>query len=338
MAGFHTPLRPSGPIFAGSTAGLREAVVRLVALTLPPAAAAVLAAHGLVHRLPPEQWGQPLRTVNVPDMRQAERMFDRLDFDWPPRADATIPRIALGTLPKDLAAADDDPARKKSVFLRTLLPIVLAENERIRYQREYVVSRIASGLPLPGSPARRALRELLHEYGLDGTLDQTETRNELLLRLDEVPPGLVLAQAAIESGWGSSRFARLANNLFGIWTFRDGMGVVPRARADDERHTVRWYPSIRASVRSYLHNLNVGHAYEDFRVRRAEMRRSGETLSSLELIPSLTRYSARGDQYIRELRSIIVANRLQRLDGIELRGSHVQLVDGVLTADETTGG
>jgi len=337
MAGNRMPDLTSGPNFAGSTAGLREVIVRLMALIGPPAAAAVLAAHGLVHRLPPEQWGQPLRTVNVPDMKQAERMFDRLGFDWPPRADASVPRIALGALPKDLAAADD-PVRKKSVFLRTLLPIVLAENERIRYQREYVESRLASGLPLPGSPARRALRELLREYGLDGALDRAATQNELLLRLDEVPPGLVLAQAAIESGWGSSRFARLANNLFGIWTFRDGMGVVPRARADDERHTVRWYPSIRASVRSYLRNLNVGHAYEDFRVRRAEMRRSDEMLSSLDLIPALTRYSARGEEYIRELRAIIVANRLQRLDGIELRGSHVQLVDGVLTADETTGG
>jgi len=337
MAGNRTQDLTSGPNLAASAAGLREAVVRLMALILPPAAATVLAAHGLVHRLPPEQWGQPLRTVNVPDMKQAERMFERLGFDWPPREDASVPRIALGALPKDLATADD-PVRKKSVFLRTLLPIVLAENERIRYQREYVVSRLASGLPLPGSAARRALRELLREYGLDGTLDRVATQNELLLRLDEVPPGLVLAQAAIESGWGSSRFARLANNLFGIWTFRDGMGVVPKARADDERHAVRWYPSIRASVRSYLRNLNVGHAYEDFRVRRAEMRRSDEMLSSLDLIPALTRYSERGEEYIRELRAIILANRLQRLDGIELRGSHVQLIDGVLTADETTGG
>lgn len=337
MAGARTPQRAPGPDSAASPAGLREMVVRLIALTLPPAAAAMLAAHGLVHRPPPEQWGQPLRIINVPDMQQAERMFDRLDFDWPPREDALVPRVALGALPKDLAAADD-PGRRKSVFLRTLLPIVLAENERIRYQREYVASRIANGLPVPGSPARRALRELLHDYGLEGTLDQPETQRELLLRLDEVPPGLVLAQAAIESGWGSSRFARLANNLFGIWTFRDGMGLVPRARGDDERHTVRWYPSIRASVRSYLRNLNIGHAYEDFRTRRAEMRRSGGSLSSLELIPALTRYSSRGKDYIRELRAIILANRLQRLDRVELRGSRVQLVDDALTAGETTGG
>lgn len=336
MASNRTPVTP-GADSAASPGGLREMVVRLMALALPPAAAAVLAAHGLVHRLPPEQWGQPLRTINVPNMKQAERMFDRLGFDWPPPADALVPRIALGALPKDLAAADD-PIRRKSVFLRTLLPIVLAENERIRDQREYVESRIASGLPLPGSPARRALRELLHAYGLDGTLDQAAIQNELLLRIDEVPPGLVLAQAAIESGWGGSRFARRANNLFGIWTFRDGMGLVPKARAEDERHAVRWYPSIRASIRSYLRNLNVGHAYEEFRARRAEMRRGGEPLSSLDLIPALTRYSERGAEYVSELRAIVFANRLQHLDGVKLRGSHVQLVDGVLTADETTGG
>jgi len=313
-------------------------LMRSGAMALPLLVAAVLASYGVVYRPPPDQWGVQLRIVSVPDMQQAEALFERLDFAWPPNGDVRVPRVAVDVLPPDLAAAGEDMSRKKAVFIRMLLPIVLAENERIRMQRTYLETRLASGLPEPGSPARRALRELLREYRVEGVLDQPETRRELLLRLDEIPTGLVLAQAANESGWGSSRFAQVANNLFGVWTFRDGMGLVPEARGEAERHTVRLYPSIRASVRSYMHNLNIGHAYAEFRERRAQMRRAGEALDSAALAPTLTRYSARGADYVRDIQAIIRANRLHWLDGVELRGTRVQLVDETIKGDAAKGG
>ncbi len=118
----------------------------------------------------------------------------------------------------------------------------------------------------------------------------------------------MLAQAANESAWGTSRFTRVANNLFGQWTWQAAHGIVPASRPEGERYLVRKFPSLRDSVRDYLYNLNVGHAYEGLRRLRHEMRRRGQPLDAAILAAGLSRYSGRGAAYVEEIRRIIRGN------------------------------
>jgi len=158
------------------------------------------------------------------------------------------------------------------------------------------------------------MADLLKRYKAGGEITEVDAQMELLRRTDEIPVALVLAQAANESGWGTSRFAREGNSLFGQWTFRKSTsGLVPDSRSQDAAHRVRSFESIRASVRAYLRNLNVGHAYVELRKLRAAMRKRGEPLDPLILATGLKRYSQRGEAYVEEIKALILSNRLQYL-------------------------
>ena len=139
--------------------------------------------------------------------------------------------------------------------------------------------------------------------------------DELLVRVDIIPVSLALAQAANESAWGTSRFAREGNNIFGQWCFDEGCGLVPGQRADDASHEVRSFSSVEASVRAYFRNLNTNPTYEYLRELRAQMRMKGKPLDSRALAQGLLRYSERGHVYISELYDIIRVNDLLALDG-----------------------
>lgn len=121
--------------------------------------------------------------------------------------------------------------------------------------------------------------------------------SELLKRVDEVPLSLILAQGAIESNWGTSRFAIEGNNLFGIWTYKH-KGIVPENIDPEDNHRVAEYPSILDSVRDYLYNLNVGWAYKEFREARTE------TKDAVKLANYLSKYSQRGQLYIKEVKNL----------------------------------
>ena len=166
------------------------------------------------------------------------------------------------------------------------------------------------------SPQDQAMvLELADEYWVD--VDDKSFKQiigELLIKIDEVPPSLVVAQAINESGWGRSRFAREANNLFGMWCYTPGCGLVPERRRANDKHEVKRYASIQASVDEYLRNINRNKAYVELRALRAEQRQRLQPLSGDYLAQGLRRYSSIGAEYVNRIRNIIRTRELARLD------------------------
>ncbi len=264
-----------------------------------------------------------LEQVQVRDARELNRLFAELAYVWPPEPGPSVPRIAIDPLPDDFAWPEDKQ-HKKDMFFKVLMPLALAENVRVLRQRDGLIAALAAvrGRDLPADhPAWQTLEGLAKDYKVEGALDDPATQQALLERVDGLPVDLVLAQAANESGWGESRFVREGNNLFGVWTYQPENGMVPADRPEGEIYAVRRYNSLRASVRSHIFNLNIGHAYEELREIRAEMRSRGEDLDALKLAAGLERYSIRGQEYIEEIRAIIRINDLTRVTRSELRVS-----------------
>lgn len=253
--------------------------------------------------------------VNVHSAQELQALFAAHDYHWPPQDLATIPSLMLETLPPDLSELSD-VSERKSLFLRSLLPIVVQENQRLREQRSLVQLMVEGGLPQQNTEAHAWLSQVAREMRVKGDLADNEVQQKLLRRLDEIPLALALAQAAIESGWGTSRFAREGNSLFGQWTYNSKQGLEPSDRDEDADHLVRAFPHLQASVRAYMRNLNTNRAYREFRDTRAEMRADKQELSAEELAHHLKRYSQRGIEYVKELQKMITSRTLAALDNL----------------------
>lgn len=228
---------------------------------------------------------------------------------------AAVPRLALAALPRDFASLRD-VSQRKTLFLQSVLPLVLLVNEEIRALRAELARAVTEAAGADGaSPQRRAfLAAVAARYGVD---DGAWTA--LLRRVDTVPVSLALAQAVQESGWGRSRFARGGNALFGQRTWRDDVpGLVPAERADGAEHRVRSFPDLLSAVRTYMHNLNTHPAYAEFRRDRALARARGVAPDASRLALRLTRYAEHGDGYVEALRGILRANRLRDFDAARL--------------------
>lgn len=201
-------------------------------------------------------------------------------------------------------------ADRKTSFISIVLPIVFRVNEEILSERRLVEAAVAcrGRGRSPDFVLQPRIRSFHERYETDGDLDA------LLRRMDVVPPSLAIAQAAIESGWGRSRFVVLGNALFGQRTTNPARGVRPMNLPDTTRVRVAVFDHLTASVRSYVRNLNTHPAYRAFRDRRAAFRRNGEELDGFALAETLAAYSTRRQAYVRDLRSIIRANRLADFD------------------------
>jgi uncharacterized FlgJ-related protein len=222
---------------------------------------------------------------------------------------------------------------KKRIFFRGMAPLALRSNELIRAERELILA-----LPSPDQLTPDD-REWLARMATDYRLDAPDTWEEatepatwarltedLLTRVDEVPVSLVLAQAANESGWGTSRFAREGNALFGQWSF-GGSGMLPeQQRKSLGNYGVAAFESPLLSVVSYMRNLNSHPAYARLREIRAAQREVGEPVSGYELARGLDRYSERGQAYVDELHAIMRVNRLSPADETYLAPGPVYLV------------
>ena len=248
------------------------------------------------------------RNVTIESAQQLEMLFDSAGFSWPPRQQ--IPSIGITALPADMTQLDVD--RKKALFLCTLLPLVVSENTRLMDERRWLEDVMAKGGPHPRG-TRLRLQRLAREYGLDEADEPELLVARLRERIDIVPVGLVLAQAANESGWGTSRFSREVNNLFGEWTYKADEGILPRRRPEGARHYIRKFGDLRSSVRSYLNNINSGRAYGALRRLRAKMRTKGQKPDALLLAGQLVHYSERGKAYVSAIQSLIRGNRLDAL-------------------------
>ena len=263
---------------------------------------------------PPALENVQLIPIKPPSAEALRNIFSSEDYGWPPQD--TVPPYAVQSLPYGMDTLDRD--EKKTVFYRALLPIVLAENSRIWNERVFLLQQFGQGKVDPNGDAGREVVRIADRYRVDGDLNDPTTRDTLLRRVDVVPVTLVLAQAAQESGWGTSRFALESNNLFGIWTWNEDMGSVPLNRPDDATHMVRVYPDIQTSVRAYLHNINIGFAYTDFRDLRADERAAGKPLDPFALAGALDRYSAAGDLYVNDIREMLHSEELDKLSSLTL--------------------
>lgn len=181
-------------------------------------------------------------------------------------------------------------------------------NETILKERKSIQNLYAVWLNSKtlSSKDREVLEKLSHSYGLKKLgFKQNRDWQALLNRVDIVPLSLVLAQAANESGWGNSRFAKQGNNYFGQWCYQKGCGLVPKKRARGAHHEVKKFPSINASIASYIHNLNTHPSYQLLRDIRATERKQHKTLDGLSLAMGLKHYSERGEAYVRNIQAMI---------------------------------
>lgn len=260
-----------------------------------------------------------LKSISASEAEKLEAVFDELNYAWPPASPeaGVVPAIAVRALPEDLANLSAD--RRKAIFFRILAPMVAYENRRLRQQREFLLATFDEYPALPESgPVAARVKLLASRFNVGGDLDRPANRRALLRRVDIIPPALVLAQAANESAWGTSRFAREANNLFGMWTWDEEAGLLPRQRKQNATHFVRVFDDLHGAVENYLHTINVAPAYRNLRDLRQEQRARNEEPDALVLAAGLSRYSERGEEYVKEIRAMIRYNNLQEIPALSI--------------------
>jgi len=243
------------------------------------------------------------------------------ELDKVAAGEALVPRLLLSKIPAVWDDGKDIPARK-SVFYRTMLPLILEANSlvaRDRAQILYLRPRLEKRQPIHGSELEW-LRQLAKKYKISDwrSVGQAHVLDALERRVDIVPVSLALVQAAVESAYGTSRFAREGNALFGQWAW--GKGMEPKEkRGGKGDYRVAAFETPLDSVNAYLRNLNTHRAYKGFRERRAALRKEGaEVVRGIDLIPELMAYSEKGKAYLDILSSSIKANGLDRYDGARM--------------------
>ena len=287
-----------------------------------PASAPVAAMRAWVTEepLPAPSAEAPVSTANLAET------FGQLGYDLAAVADgaAWVPRLLLAALPSDLAEVPET-AERKAIFFRAVLPLVLRVNEEILAERKKLLdirARLRAHQHI-AQPERLWLQAMAGRY--ETTPGDVE---QLVKRVDIIPPSLALAQAAEESGWGTSRFVREGNALFGQWTTVDDGHQLPMARDEGRTHRVAGFDSLLDSTRAYARNLDSHRAYREFRDVRASLRAEGRAASGFDLAGLLGRYSQRGAAYVNRLRGLIVVNGLRDLDEARLDEREVRLGDG----------
>jgi uncharacterized FlgJ-related protein len=247
-----------------------------------------------------------------------------------------VPRVYLEDIParwREQGSKSATIVEKKQLFFRVLCPIVLRINELISADRERakeIMEKLLVGQGV-GADDKSWLTELAVRYKVIKSASEhfdSDLYPELLLRVDVVPPSLALAQAASESGWGTSRFASEGNSLFGQWTWGKGLKPAGQDRETHGDHRVAAFGSTGEAAFAYALNLNTGDAYRDFRLKRAELRRQNLRISGAVLVETLIRYSERGQAYVEDIKTLIRQNQLDTADDAYLRDMPViHLVD-----------
>jgi len=238
-----------------------------------------------------------------------------------------IPRVYLADVPdtwRERSARGLSVGDKKRLFFRLIAPIVLRINELIledRARAKELTERLAHGQSV--TPDDQAwLTELAVKYKvLKSTSERLDSDAfaELLMRVDVVPPSLSLAQAATESGWGTSRFAAQGNALFGQWTWGKGLKPSEQRTSKFGDQRIAAFDSTAQAAYSYALNLNTERAYRDLRLKRADLRRKNLRISGTVLAETLLNYSERGPAYVEDLKALILQNRLDDADDAYLR-------------------
>lgn len=207
-----------------------------------------------------------------------------------------------------------DVKAKKKAFFEFLRPIVVEENNIVLEQRTRLVAIYDEYQKKGTTPPKDLVwlsdqAEYLRVSAFD--ISDSTARLKLAKKIDIIPEAMFLAQAANESGWGTSRFAQEANNLFGQWCFSPGCGIIPSQREAGDTHEVRKFATINDAVASYIHNINRHRAYRKLRNLRYQQRLSGITPTGMVCAEGLSSYSQRGMAYVKEIQQMILQNDLE---------------------------
>jgi len=237
-------------------------------------------------------------------------LFEDLNYDLKAvRAGQKVKPIYLTKLPKDLKTLGNTNT-KRELFIKIVLPLILHENEKIIDDRKRLFKILGKNFNSPGEKVW--LNRRFKEYKI-----KDKDLAELKMRMDIIPVSIALAQAANESGWGTSRFALEGNALFGQWTWSKN-GISPKNKDPDQSHKILQFQILKASVRAYKNNLNTHNAYKEFREVRAKLRQSGTNITGLALIKYLKNYAAIGVKYTEIIKGIIEHNSLTDFDKVNL--------------------
>ena len=240
-------------------------------------------------------------------------LFKDVEYDLGKvRSQKLVKPIYFTQFPRDLDALQNTKL-KKETFIKIVLPLIVAENEKILADRKKLT--ILSNKKYTTDLEKQWIRQKLLEYKVKkGDL------NELLTRIDVIPTSIALAQAAKESGWGTSRFALEGNAIFGQWTW-SGQGIAPLDRDSNKKHKILKFPILRASVKAYQNNLNTHKSYSKFREKRSILRGKNKKIIGLELTDTLNNYAQTGSEYTEILNQIIKQNRLTDFEPVRLVNS-----------------
>ena len=217
--------------------------------------------------------------------------------------------VALTLLPQEIKMIENSKKRKE-FFIQIVLPLIIEENNNIKLDRKTLFTIINKNNN--SGSEKQWLEKKYKQYGV-----KSGDLSTLKIRMDEIPVSLAIAQAAKETGWGTSRFALEGNALFGQWTW-SGEGLKPKDAKEGESHKVMKFNVLQASVRAYQRNINTHSTYKDFRKARAKLRDNNKPLDSIKLSKYLNKYAETGNQYVEVLQKIIKQNKLQDFDDAKL--------------------
>ena len=240
-------------------------------------------------------------------------LFKDVEYDLGKvRSQKLVKPIYFTQFPRDLDALQSTKL-KKETFIKIVLPLIVAENERILADREKLL--VLSEKKFTTDLEKQWIRQKLLEYKV-----KKGNMKDLIVRMDIIPTSIALAQAAKESGWGTSRFALEGNAIFGQWTW-SGKGIAPLDRESNKNHKILKFPILRASVKAYQNNLNTHKSYTKFRQKRLKLREKNRKIAGLELTETLNNYAQTGTEYTKILNQIIRQNRLTDFEPVRLVNS-----------------
>ena len=231
------------------------------------------------------------------------------------RKSKLVKPFEVGMLPEELKQIESSKIRK-DLFIKIVLPLVLSENNRIKRDRRTLFKILNKNNNTKSE--KDWLKKKFKQYGV-----VSKDLSTLKIRMDIIPVSLAIAQAAKETGWGTSRFAIEGNALFGQWTF-SGKGIKPAGSDKNDKHKVATFSVLKASVRAYQRNLNTHSSYKEFRKARAIQRDNDENLNSLELANFLNEYAETGEEYTKIIKKIIEQNSLKDFDSAKILPTNIE--------------
>ncbi len=262
----------------------------------------------------------PSQSVRI-EASTLNQMFDDKKYTLKlVRKSKIVKPFEVGMLPVEMKQIENSKKRK-DLFIKIVLPLVLSENNRIKRDRNTLFKILNKNNN--STLEKEWLIKKFKQYGV-----VNKDLSTLKIRMDEVPVSLAIAQAAKETGWGTSRFAIEGNALFGQWTY-SGEGIKPAAADENDKHKVMTFSVLKASVRAYQRNLNTHSSYKEFRKARAIQRDNDEPLNSTELANYLNEYAETGNEYVKTLKIIIEQNNLKDFDKAKILPLKKQLKNNI---------